>query len=57
MFLRLRRYATVKLDLAAAGAGPEFVAWPEFHNGAAAGLALAARSRGELTRAWIVFNR
>jgi hypothetical protein len=32
------RYATVKLDLSVSGAGTVFTAWPEFHNGAAAGL-------------------
>ena len=47
----------MKLDLAASSPSTDFTAWPEFHNGAAAGLALAARTKGELTRAWIVFNR
>ena len=47
----------MKLDLAASSSSTDFTAWPEFHNGAAAGLALAARTKGELTRAWIVFNR
>ena len=55
--LPAQRGATVKLDLAAASPSTDFTAWPEFHNGAAAGLALAARTKGELTRAWIVFNR
>ena len=55
--LPAQRGATVKLDLSAASASADFTAWPEFHNGAAAGLALAARTKGELTRAWIVFNR
>ena len=55
-FLPAQRNATVKLDLAAASAGG-FYGWPEFHNGVAAGLALAARTKGELTRSWIVFNR
>ena len=56
-FLPAQRNATVKLDLAAASAGSDFSRWPEFHNGVAAGLALAARTKGELTRSWIVFNR
>ena len=49
----------VALDLAAGGAaGAAFAQWPEFHNGVASGLALSARAGdGELTRAWIVFNR
>ena len=55
--LPAQRGATVKLDLAASSPSTDFTAWPEFHNGAAAGLALAARTKGELTRAWIVFNR
>lgn len=55
--LPAQRNATVKLDLSSTSSGPEFTAWPEFHNGVAAGLALAARTKGELTRAWIVFNR
>lgn len=51
----------VNLDLSAAlpapggGAGSELVAWPEFHNGVAAGLRLAPG--GNLTRTWIVYNR
>ena len=55
--LPAHRNAVVKLDLAAVGEGAAFTLWPEFHNGAAAGFALAARTKGELTRAWIVFNR
>ena len=35
-----------KLDLAAASPSTDFTAWPEFHNGAAAGLALAASAQG-----------
>ena len=57
--LPAQRGAVVALDLAAAGdAGAAFARWPEFHNGVASGLALSARAgAGELTRAWIVFNR
>jgi len=57
--LPAQRGAVVALDLAAGGAaGAAFAQWPEFHNGVASGLALSARAGdGELTRAWIVFNR
>ena len=57
--LPAQRGAVVALDLQAAGAaGADFARWPEFHNGVAAGLALSSNAgRGELTRAWIMFNR
>ena len=56
--LPAQRGAVVALDLTASGtAGAEFTHWPEFHNGVASGLALAAQARGELTRSWILFNK
>ena len=56
--LPTQQYAVVNLDLTAADAPKDFVNWPEFHNGAAAGLALRSDDdSGKLTRAWIVFNR
>jgi anaphase-promoting complex subunit 1 len=56
--LPTQQFAVVNLDLAAPNAPAGFVNWPEFHNGAAAGLALRSDAKsGKLTRAWIVFNR
>ena len=53
-----QRGAVVALDLTASGAsGTEFQHWPEFHNGVASGLALAAKATGELTRSWILYNK
>jgi anaphase-promoting complex subunit 1 len=49
--------AVVALDLAAAGAPPDFLVWPDFHNGAAAGLRLAERGQAALTRTWVLYNR
>jgi anaphase-promoting complex subunit 1 len=49
--------ATMALDLAAAGAPPDFTLWPDFHNGAAAGLRLAERGQAALTRTWVLYNR
>lgn len=50
---------TINWDLAiaapAGGAMADFTAWPEFHNGAAAGLRLQAE--GGVGRAWIMYNR
>eukprot|EP00741_Cyanophora_paradoxa_P009719 tig00001623_g9416.t1 len=46
--------ATIQLD--AAALPPDFLTWPDFHNGAAAGLRLAA-APADVTRAWIVYNR
>ena len=44
--LPAQRGAVVALDLAAGGAaGAAFAQWPEFHNGVARGLALAAAAR------------
>ncbi|KAK9828929.1 hypothetical protein WJX72_002853 [[Myrmecia] bisecta] len=54
--------AIVNLDLssaspaAGAGAAADFTAWPEFHNGCAAGLRLAPGG-AQLTRTWIVYNK
>ncbi len=46
--------------LATAGAGGgafcDHTAWPEFHNGVAAGLRLTP-SGHQLTRTWIVYNK
>ena len=41
---------------AGGGAFCEHTAWPEFHNGVAAGLRLAP-SGGQLSRTWIVYNK
>ena len=56
--LPAQRNATVELDLGSSPGGEAFCRWPEFHNGAAAGLALAAADANHpgLTRSWIVFN-
>ncbi|PSC69420.1 anaphase-promoting complex subunit 1 isoform X2 isoform B [Micractinium conductrix] len=54
--------AVVNLDLSAAqaavggGALAEQTAWPEFHNGVAAGLRLAPGAH-QLTRTWVVYNK
>lgn len=52
--------ATINLDLSAAapagGACTDITAWPEFHNGVAAGLRMAPGGT-RLTRTWIVYNR
>ncbi|KAI3425098.1 hypothetical protein D9Q98_008476 [Chlorella vulgaris] len=54
--------AVVNLDFSAAapalggGAFAEQTAWPEFHNGAAAGLRLAPGTH-QLTRTWVVYNK
>ncbi|GAB4821235.1 hypothetical protein N2152v2_008281 [Parachlorella kessleri] len=54
--------AVVNLDLSAAPPAPgsgafcDYTAWPEFHNGVAAGLRLAP-SGHQLTRTWIVYNK
>jgi len=45
---------TVKLDLAACP--PDMVVWPQFHNGVAAGLRLAAGAK-KIPRTWIIYNR
>lgn len=51
---------TINWDLAVAapagGAMADFTAWPEFHNGAAAGLRLQPEA-GRLGRSWIMYNR
>ena len=55
-----RNNAVINLDLSTAppapagGAMAELTAWPEFHNGVAAGLRLAPGAR--LTRTWIAYN-
>lgn len=38
------------------GAFAEQTAWPEFHNGVAAGLRLAPGTH-QLTRTWVVYNK
>lgn len=47
--------AVINLDVGAQGAGAEWVTWPEFHNGAAAGLRL--RPGAPLSRTWVLSNR
>lgn len=51
---------TINWDLAVAapagGAMADFTAWPEFHNGAAAGLRLQPGTV-KLGRSWIMYNR
>lgn len=42
--------------LAGGGAFAEQTAWPEFHNGVAAGLRLAPGTH-QLTRTWVVYNK
>jgi anaphase-promoting complex subunit 1 len=42
--------------LAGGGAFAELTAWPEFHNGVAAGLRLAPGTH-QLTRTWVVYNK
>jgi anaphase-promoting complex subunit 1 len=49
--------AVMALDLAAVSAPPDFLVWPEFHNGVAAGLRLAERGQAALTRTWVLYNR
>jgi anaphase-promoting complex subunit 1 len=49
--------ATVALDLAAASAPADFLVWPDFHNGCAAGLRLVQREQAALTRNWVLYNR
>ena len=46
--------AAVSLDVSALGT--DFSQWPEFHNGVAAGLRLAA-GQADITRTWIVYNK
>ena len=41
---------------AGGGAFAEQTAWPEFHNGVAAGLRLAPGAH-QLTRTWVVYNK
>ena len=52
--------AVFNLDLSAAnavpGAAADVTAWPEFHNGVAAGIRLAPGGGG-LTRTWVVYNK
>lgn len=52
--------AVFNLDLSAAnavpGAAADVTAWPEFHNGVAAGIRLAPGDGG-LTRTWVVYNK
>ncbi|KAK9834947.1 hypothetical protein WJX84_010452 [Apatococcus fuscideae] len=54
--------AVVNLDMTTmqpprcGGAASELTAWPEFHNGVAAGLRLS-RGCAQLTRTWIVYNK
>ena len=56
--LPTQQHAVVNLDLTAPDAPKDFANWPEFHNGAASGLALRSDDDGgKLNRAWIVFNR
>ena len=56
--LPTQQNAVVNLDLTVADAPKNFTNWPEFHNGAASGLALRSDDDdGKLNRAWIVFNR
>lgn len=56
-----RNNAVINLGMAPSSPAPgggalaELTAWPEFHNGVAAGLRLAPG--GDLTRTWIVYNR
>ncbi|KAK3244197.1 hypothetical protein CYMTET_46182, partial [Cymbomonas tetramitiformis] len=47
--------ATISLDVAP-DRSAELTAWPDFHNGAAAGMRVA-EGQTRLTRTWIVFNR
>jgi anaphase-promoting complex subunit 1 len=49
--------ATIALDLVAAGAPADFMVWPDFHNGLAAGLRLVERGQAALTRNWVLYNR
>ena len=55
--------AVVNLDMAGAqpaaggGAFAEQTAWPEFHNGVAAGLRLAPGAHQQTTRTWVVYNK
>ena len=39
------------------GATSDLTAWPEFHNGCAAGLQLSKDASEALTRTWIVYNK
>ncbi|KAL0039031.1 hypothetical protein WJX77_005730 [Trebouxia sp. C0004] len=52
--------AVFNLDLSSAnavpGAAADVTAWPEFHNGVAAGIRLAPGGGG-LTRTWVVYNK
>merc|ERR1740124_475248 len=57
--------ATLAFDSGGCGFVGDWMVWPEFHNGVAAGLRLPARSKGrggnnnplsELARTWIVYN-
>ncbi len=45
-----------KPSSAGGGAFAEQTAWPEFHNGVAAGLRLAPGAH-QLTRTWVVYNK
>jgi len=50
--------AIVKMDFSRMSSTEELLGWPRFHNGAAAGLRLAAgRQVTPLTRTWIAYNR
>lgn len=52
-----RNYALIRLEdhlLELGMSTEEFLMWPEFHNGVAAGLRLAAK--GKLARTWVVYN-
>lgn len=56
-----QRGAIVALDFSSMGGSTselvqQYLAWPEFHNGVAAGLRLCSHS-GRLTRSWIEYNR
>lgn len=54
----LLKLPTLPPELQPTGGGAfcEYTAWPEFHNGVAAGLRLAP-SGHQLTRTWIVYNK
>eukprot|EP00898_Chlorokybus_atmophyticus_P000905 jgi/Chlat1/1815/Chrsp135S02131 len=50
--------AVINLDTHGASvAATDLASWPEFHNGAAAGMQVAASAAGKITRTWIVYNR
>eukprot|EP00899_Mesostigma_viride_P028297 jgi/Mesvir1/8652/Mv02596-RA.1 len=54
--LLAKKNAMVALDVQAVSNGPALLAWPQFHNGVAAGLRLS-RGQAKIARTWIVYNR